>query len=129
MFEALTLDADTVNRQEEDIRDRMRDLDDEARQRVYALAAKQTKAAETYAMCNYIFIAGLHHFYLGRTARGLVNLAVFILGLLTLALYATGVIFIIGITIVELPALFRSQTIVKDHNNKVLLGLLDMVGE
>ena len=129
MFEALTLNADAVNRQEEEIRDRMRDLDHETRQRVYALAAKQTKAAESYAMCNYIFIAGLHHFYLGKTVRGLVNLAVFILGLLTLPLYGAGLIFIIGITVVELPALFRSQTIVRDHNNKVLLGLLEMVGE
>ncbi len=129
MFEALTLDSDTVDRQEEDIRDRMRELDDAARQRIYTLAAKQTKSAETYAMCNYIFIAGLHHFYLGKVGRGLLNLGVFILGLITLPLYGIGLLFILGILIVEVPALFRSQTIVKDHNNKIFLDLLDMNSE
>jgi len=125
MFEALKLDSDAVDRQEEDIRDRMRDLDDGERQRIYTSAAKQTKAAETYAMCNYIFIAGLHHFYLGKVRRGLLNLGVFILSLITLPLYGIGLVFILGILIMEVPALFRSQTIVKDHNNRIFLGLLD----
>lgn len=125
MFEALTLVADNVDRQEEEIRDRLHNLDEEARQRIYTLAAKQTKAAETYAMCNYLFVAGLHHFYLGKVFRGLLNLSVFIIGLITLPINGIGLIFIIGITGVELPALFRSQIIVKDHNNKIMLRLLE----
>jgi len=129
MLEALTLDSNAVNRQEEEIRDRMRDLDEKARKRVYALAEKKTKAAETYAMCNYIFIAGLHHFYLGKTMRGLVNLVIFIIGLLTIPFYGIGLLIIFGITIVELPTLFRSQTIVKDHNNKVFMRLLELAEE
>ena len=62
-------------------------------------------------------------------SRGILNLGVFVLGLVTIPVYGIGLLFLIAIAIVEIPALFRSQTIVKDHNNKVFLGLLEMVGE
>jgi hypothetical protein len=54
-------------------------------------------------------VGGLHHFYLGKTARGMVNLAVFAVGVfLIFILPPIGIAIINVIFMVELWALVRS---------------------
>jgi TM2 domain-containing membrane protein YozV len=73
-------------------------------------------------------MAGLHHFYLGNTQRGLINLCVMLLGLVLLPFFPiVGIIVLLGIVIVELPQLFKSQQIVHAYNNNVMRELIHKV--
>ena len=113
------LKTHVVEEQEEQIRKQVRSLTDEQRQTYYKLAATKIKDRDTYATLNYIIMAGLHHFYLGRIGRGLLNIAVFSAGILMVYLQfiEVGIALILGIVVFELYELFRSQIIVKHYNN------------
>ena len=123
------LHREKVEDHEEVLRKRVRELSDERRREFYRLFDQRVKDPDTYAALNYLFIAGLHHFYLGRWLRGGINLIVFAAGvaLLALGLWPAGVALILGITAIELYALFRAQTIAKDHNNRLMETLLERV--
>ena len=118
-----------VDAREEDIRLAVRELSDEQRKTFYGRAEKELKDPDTFAVLNYLFIAGLHHFYLGRWIRGLINLAVFGAGiyLMVLEQWRNGLIVIGIITLLELYALFRSQIIVKHYNNRISEEILDSI--
>ena len=116
------LSKETVQEKEESIRKLVRELSDEKRLIFFKESEKKLKDPDTYATLNYIFIAGLHHFYLGQWLFGLINICVFWAGavmLFTGYLYL-GVFFIIAVSIFELYGLFRSQVIVQDYNNAVM---------
>jgi len=112
----------SIQDQEEHLRDLVRQLPDAERLEFFRQAEGQLKDPDTYATLNYLFIAGLHHFYLGRFIRGLINVLVFCAGLVLLvAGYAmVGIVIIVTITVLELYALFDAQNIVAEHNNKVM---------
>jgi len=120
------LSQDEVNRREEELRQELRELPDDQRKRFYELAEIRVRDPDTYAVLNYLFIAGLHHFYLGKWVRGLFNLAVFVGGvtLLFTEMIRIGLGMILAITVVELYALFRAELIASDHNNRVTEKIL-----
>jgi TM2 domain-containing membrane protein YozV len=112
----------TAQEKEESIRKLVRELTDEKRRTFFKESEKKLRDPDTYATLNYIFIAGLHHFYLGQWLYGLVNMSIFWAGiamLFTDYLYI-GVFFIMAVSIFELYGLFRSQVIVQDYNNSVM---------
>lgn len=113
---------DEVQAHEEALRTRIRALPDAQRSAFFHALEPKLKDPDTYAALNYLFIAGLHHFYLGKWLRGLCNITIFIVGILLLwtPLAAVGVLIILGITAAELYALFRAQTMVQAHNNDVM---------
>jgi TM2 domain-containing membrane protein YozV len=113
------LKKDIIEEQQEQLRRQVRELPDSVRARYYNLSEKSLKDPDTYATLNYIFIAGLHHFYLGKWALGLMNILVFWGGVACVYFGAieAGIALIIGIFVFELYELFRSETIVMDHNN------------
>lgn len=113
------LKSHIVDEQEEQIRKQIRMLSDTQRQAYYKQASRQIKDPDTYATLNYIIFAGLHHFYLGRWGRGLINIVVFAVGILLVYLHQieAGIAFIVGIIVFELYEMFRSQVIVKHYNN------------
>jgi len=115
-----------VDTREEEIRLVVRELPDAQRKTYYEQAENKLKDPDTYAVLNYLFIAGLHHFYLGRWFRGLINLAVFCAGIYLMVLdqWKNGFIVIGIITALELYALFRAQIIVKNYNNNVSAAIL-----
>jgi len=115
-----------VDTREEELRLVVRELPDESRKRYFEQAENKLKDPDTYAVLNYLFIAGLHHFYLGRWFRGLINLAVFCAGIYLMVLdqWKNGFIVIGIITALELYALFRAQIIVKNYNNNVSAAIL-----
>lgn len=108
--------------QEEHICNLVRQLPDDKRLEFFRQAELLLKDPDTYATLNYLFIAGLHHFYLGRLIRGQINILVFCTGLiLSLAGYAlVGGMIIVTITLLELYALFNAQNIVAEYNNTVM---------
>lgn len=115
-------DADQIQREEEIIRELVRQLPDAQRKRFFEETEKALKDPDTYAVLNYLFIAGLHHFYLEKWQQGTINVVVFVagIGLMLSGLFKFGLALIIGISLFELPQLFRSQLIVEDYNNRLM---------
>ena len=113
---------EAVQEEEERIRQRVRALPDNKRLQFFKRAEQELKDPDTYAVLNYLFIAGLHHFYLGKPLRGTINLCIFITGTVMLftGFAGAGLLLIIAITVVELRDLFNSQSVVQDYNNEVM---------
>jgi len=123
----LKLSQETIDQQEELIRQSISQLSDNERKKYFHTVKLQIKDPDTYAVLNWFFMAGLHHFYLGYWLRGSVHLSVFIVGLALFFadLELLGVLIIMGISIIELSALFQSQLIVQNYNNQVMQKALD----
>lgn len=115
-------DNEAILKEEERIRRLVRELPDEKRALFFKQAEKHLKDPDTYAVLNYLFIAGLHHFYLGKWIRGSINLVIFLMGVVLLftGLAFTGVLLLVVISAIELKALFKSQIVVQDYNNGVM---------
>lgn len=113
---------EAIREDEERIRQRVRALPDDKRLQFFKRAEQALKDPDTYAVLNYLFIAGLHHFYLGKPLRGTINLCIFIAGTVMLftGLAGSGLLLILAITVVELRDLFNSQSVVQDYNNEVM---------
>jgi TM2 domain-containing membrane protein YozV len=124
VFEALTLRKEDVQRREETLRVRAVDLEQSQRKIYYDRLTKAIRDPDTFAVLNYFFITGLHHFYLRRFIRGLTNLAVLIIGISLWTVGYPGYLLILIIVLIELMALFRSEIIVQDYNNELSEKLL-----
>ncbi|GAD02341.1 hypothetical protein [Agarivorans albus] len=123
------LNREQVEQRQEQLREQIALLPQEQRKHFYQLWQKQVKDPDSYAVLNYLLLAGLHHFYLGKWLRGAVNLVISIIAILLVALGAglLGLGLLVAITIVELPALFRSELVVLDYNNQQMQQLLEQV--
>jgi TM2 domain-containing membrane protein YozV len=113
---------ETIQVDEERIRKWVRELPDDKRLQFFQQTEQALKDPDTYAVLNYLFIAGLHHFYLGKWLRGCINLSVFITGAVLLFMHftAAGLLLLTGITVIELKDLFYSQLVVQDYNNEAM---------
>jgi len=113
---------EAIQEEEERIRKLVRELPDEKRLLFFQQAEKNLKDPDTYATLNFLFVAGLHHFYLGQWVRGSINLLIFLAGVVFLfsGQVAIGIVLLIAISMVELRALFAAQTVVQDYNNAVM---------
>ncbi|SEQ13679.1 hypothetical protein [Nitrosomonas ureae] len=113
---------EAVQEEEERLRKLVRELPDDKRLQFFQQVETDLKDPDTYATLNFLFIAGLHHFYLGKWFRGLVNLSIFLLGVILLFTPAVilGVFLLLAVTIIELKALFNSQIVVQEYNNDVM---------
>jgi len=122
MFEAFTLKSEEVEQKEDELRSEISALDEEHRKSFYKSFSNNLKDPDTYAVLNFFFITGLHHFYLGNHIQGTINLSGLLAGVILIlggidGPWVLGLSIIMLIILVELPALFRSQIIVKNHNN------------
>ena len=120
----------SLRQEEEQLREQITLLNSEQKKSYYALEVAQVKDPDTYAALNWAFLAGLHHFYLGKWQRGLLNLVLMLIGVLFYlsqlpALLGAGVILLVFI--IELPQLFNSQQIIHQYNNDVMKRLLKQV--
>lgn len=123
------LNAAVVEEQQDQIRRQIREMSDEQRRTFYTLSEKKIKDPDTYATLNYIFIAGLHHFYLGKWLLGLINITVFWGGVACIFMkyIDLGIALIVGIALFELFELFRSQALVQHHNNLISQEILSQI--
>tara|TARA_S200000501_G_C20793638_1_gene730705 strand:- start:584 stop:1033 length:450 start_codon:yes stop_codon:yes gene_type:complete len=122
MFEAFTLKSEEVEQKEDELRSEISALDEEHRKSFYKSFSNNLKDPDTYAVLNFFFITGLHHFYLGNHIQGTINLSGLLAGVILIlggidGPWVLGLSIIMLIILVELPALFRSQIIVKNYNN------------
>ena len=113
---------EAVQEDEERIRQLVRELPDDKRLIFFKQIEKGLKDPDTYATLNFLFIAGLHHFYLGKWVRGLINIIIFLIGVFFVfaGFVGMGIFILIAISVIELKALFKAQLIVQDYNNEVM---------
>lgn len=113
---------EAVQEDEERIRKLVRELPDDKRLIFFKQIEKDLKDPDTYATLNFLFIAGLHHFYLGKWVRGLINIIIFLIGVFFVfaGFVGMGIFILIAISAIELKALFKAQLIVQDYNNEVM---------
>ena len=118
------MNSNELEKQEELLREKIAKLSNENRKKFYERIEEEIKDPDTYATLNFLFLAGLHHFYLGKYLRGGINLGLFTLGLILLFgssfSYGFGLGIILAIFVLELNELFKSQLIIHSYNNKIL---------
>ena len=120
MFEAYTLREDDVRQDAEELRHMVEGLSAAQRAEYFSLFTRALKDPDTYAVLNWMFLAGLHHFYVANYIQGLVNLSVMLIGIaLFFVAPVLGGSLILIISVLELPALFRSQLIVEAYNTQL----------
>lgn len=116
-----------LNAQEEQLRLQVNKLSTEKRKLFYQQEKQRIKDPDTYAVLNWFFAAGLHHFYLGKFQRGAVNLMLMLIGILTI--YSFGIFLIVIVLLIELPQLLKSQQIVHQFNNQVMADILKQLAD
>ena len=117
MFEAFTLQEESVRKEAEQLRHKVESLSNQQRVDYFTRFTEQVKDPDTYATLNWFFLTGLHHFYLGNYMPGLINLCVMLVGIaFCFTAPQLGASLIALIIVIELPALFRSQLIVEAFN-------------
>lgn len=115
------LNTEEVDNKEESLRLRVSLLEGDKRKSYYTRMENEIKDPDTYAVLNWIFLAGLHHFYIGKYIRGAGNLLGFALGVTFLfsSEPVIGAVIIGLILIFELYELFFSQSLIKQYNNEI----------
>lgn len=119
-----------LRKEEQQLRSQIGELTIPQKRQYYALEVEQVKDPDTYATLNWIFLAGLHHFYLGKWLRGSINLILMLLGFIMLfsnTFSIVGITFIVLTIIIELPQLFNSEKIIYAYNNQLMKALLKQV--
>ncbi len=119
-----------VDVEEDRLRGLASSLPDDKRSAFFRELKQELKDPDTYAVLNWFFLTGLHHFYLGRWLLGAIDLGLFLVGIV-LVIYGEiwlGLGLILLVTLAELWALFRAQIIVQDWNNQVYSRLLSRYG-
>ncbi len=119
-------DKNEISLEEEKIRLQVRELPEQKRLQFYTLLERNVKDPDSYAVLNYLFITGLHHFYLGKWLRGSINLMLFLLALYLMfnSMVVPGLVLILITSLFELYALFNAEAIVQQHNNHLMKDLL-----
>lgn len=115
--------TEPIRQETDELRRRVTQLHGDARRAYYAEEAKLIKDPDTYAVLNYFFVFGLHHFYLGKFFTGLICFVLYVVGMITFLV--GGWIIIVLLALFDLPQLFFSQRIVDRHNNKIARRLLE----
>jgi len=121
---------ENIIKEESVLREEIRNLPDDMRKEFYSKIEDRIKDPDTYAVLNWFFIAGIHHFYLQKWLNGFINIGIFIIGILflcsgSLGFTEIGIVLLLMLFIVESKQLFKSQQIVQDYNNMVTRKVLD----
>ncbi len=106
---------------EEKLRVLAGELPDDKRLLFWTEVQKRLKDPDTYAAMNFAFMFGLHHFYVGKWIQGLLAIGFFMAGFITLFVVPIlGVLLIACVVCSAIPALFRSDSIVRRYNNELM---------
>ena len=116
-----------LNLEEHELRDSIRALPANQRRRYDLLEARLLKRPSTYLRLNIAFPLGLHHFYLGRLIRGLINLTLTLTALFLL-LYtdyiAYGWMVLLATVLLDIPQLMNARLLVHSRNNQIMAECL-----
>jgi|SRR5690606_9446677 len=116
-----------LNLEESDLRQQIAGLDAAGQERYHQCATAALKSPATYALLNWFFLLGAHHFYLHRWLRGLLNLAITAAALYLLitqdARTYAGIL-LLAVAIVEVPQLLNYEHIVHAYNIRTMRSCL-----
>jgi TM2 domain-containing membrane protein YozV len=124
------LDKVKIDDREEQLRKEINVLPDKYKKEFYHISKQRIKDPDTYAVLNFFFPAGLHHFYLGRWLRGIFDFLSLVIGISLLFNNTTLIIGLGFLCVVfgfELHALFQSQLIVQHYNNQIMADSLEEI--
>lgn len=109
-----------LEKNEELLRSQVNALPESQKKEFFDRQSKHLKDPDTYATLNWFFLGGFHHCYLGKYALFLLELILLIVSIVGLFLGHSSAFIIIAILVAyELPQLFFSQKIARQHNYKV----------
>ena len=112
-----------LNLEETELREQVSLLTPEQYQKYLQMEQSLRKHPGTYAALNWFFLLGLHHFYLRRWPRGIIDLL-----LSSIAVYvlfntdspAYGGALLLAVAIIEVPQLLNYEHLVHSHNNQMM---------
>lgn len=116
-----------LNLEEHELRDSIRALPATQRRRYDLLEARLLKRPSTYLRLNLLFPLGLHHFYLGRLIRGLMNLSLTLIALFLLFytdFIAYGWMVLLATILLDIPQLMNARLLVHSRNNQIMADCL-----
>jgi TM2 domain-containing membrane protein YozV len=118
-----------VDKEESDLRDKISELSNDNKKIFYEKIEKELRDPDTYAVLNWLFIGGIHHFYLKKWLNGSINIIIFLVGTVLLfsdndMVFGAAVGMLFSLFVIELIQLFKSQLILQDYNNQVTKKLL-----
>jgi len=116
-----------LNLEEHELREQVRILSDRQRQYYLTLETAALKNPDLYLLLNRLFPLGLHHFYLGRWGRGILNSGLTVAGLALLL--GTNQIFyalmlLVAMIFIEIPQLLNARHLVHSQNNRIMARCL-----
>ncbi|WP_413766502.1 hypothetical protein, partial [Vibrio vulnificus] len=83
----------------------------------YNRQSKQLKDPDTYATLNWLFLGGFHHCYLGKYGLFALEITILLVSVVGLVLgHSSALLILMLLVIYELPQLFFSQKIARQHN-------------
>ncbi|MDP1930942.1 MAG: TM2 domain-containing protein [Gammaproteobacteria bacterium] len=112
-----------LNLEETDLREQVALLSESQRRQYDGLVKAALKSPSTYALLNWFFLLGLHHFYLHRWLRGVINLALSLAGLYLIVVDDSriyGGSLLLAIAIIEVPQLLNYEHLVHAFNIRVM---------
>ncbi|EPA0548931.1 TPA: hypothetical protein ACPJ0K_004754 [Vibrio alginolyticus] len=109
-----------LEKNEELLRTQVSSLPESQKRAFYELQSKKLKDPDTYATLNWFFLGGFHHCYLGKYALFALELILLTVSIIGLILGHPSAFLILSLLVIyELPQLFFSQKIARQHNYKV----------
>lgn len=106
-----------LEKQEELLRSQVNSLPEHQKKEFYERQSKSLKDPDTYATLNWFFLGGFHHCYLGKYALFALELILLIVSIVGFVLGHPSAFLILALLVIyELPQLFFSQKIARQHN-------------
>ncbi|HAS8241415.1 TPA: hypothetical protein I7681_20665 [Vibrio vulnificus] len=116
LFEAI----EQLEKKEELLRSQVNSLPENQKKEFYELQSKRLKDPDTYATLNWFFLGGFHHCYLGKYALFVLELTLLTVSIIGLVLgHSSALLILVLLVVYELPQLFFSQKIARQHNYKL----------
>ncbi|EHK9018646.1 TPA: hypothetical protein I7783_21320 [Vibrio vulnificus] len=113
MFES----TEQLEENEELLRKQVNLLPEVQKKEFYNRQSKQLKDPDTYATLNWLFLGGFHHCYLGKYGLFALEITILLVSVVGLVLGHTSALLILMLLVIyELPQLFFSQKIARQHN-------------
>lgn len=111
---------DRLEEQEELLRNKINALSDEQKKIFYRQQSKLIKDPDTYASLNWMFLGGVHHFYLRKYKIFALEISLLTISIISLiAGFDLAILILVAMTLYEAPQLFFSQKIARQYNYDV----------
>ena len=117
-----------LEKNEDLLRSQVNSLPDDQKKEFYKRQSRRLKDPDTYATLNWFFLGGFHHCYLGKYSLFALELTLLTVSIVGLILGHSSALLILALLVIyELPQLFFSQKIARQHNYKLSCEIFNEV--